>query len=344
MSTLGLRSTRLWLGLTVTALFLGLLLVNVDRGELVDSLRGVDGFWLLAALPVYGVALWLRAARWRRILKPTVQIRTRAAFSLVVIGYAANNVLPARAGELLRTLLLHRRYGGSRSTALGTIVVERTLDGLVLAFFLAVIVSLVGGSMPLRVLAVVGAFAFVVATVLLVLLSRHVVFARRLGKRLAWAMQLLPVRLRPSVVKALTGLLTGLTTLSGPRDWWAVGWLTAASWMMEAASYWFVGLAFDLDLALPVYLGVTGAANLAIAVPATTGGIGPFEFFTREMVVAFGVSNATATAYSLVLHALILGSVLILGVFLAWRSEVGVTSIVRRLPKTMPPVRADGKQ
>ena len=336
MSALGPRSARLWLGFAGTALFLGLLLANVDRGELADSLRGVDGRWLLAALPVYGIALWLRAARWRRILRPAVPLGARDAFSLVVIGYAANNVLPARAGELLRALLLQRRHGGSRSAALGTIVVERALDGLVLALFLAATVALAGGSAPLRVLAVAGAVAFVFVTALLALLSHHATFASGLGERLGWAMRLLPARARPGAGAALAGLLAGLTTLRGPRDWWAVGWLTAASWAAEAASYWFVGLALGLELDAPIYLGVAGAANLAIAAPSTAGGIGPFEFFTREVVVAFGVSTATATAYALVLHALILVSVVLAGVLLAWRSRIGVGSILRPPPEATP--------
>ena len=329
MSALSLRSLRLWIGLAGTALFLVLLLANVDRGELTDSLRDVDARWLAASLPVYGGALWLRAARWRRILRPTAAIGARDAFSLVVIGYAANNVLPARAGELLRALLLHRRHGGSRSAALGTIVVERTLDGLVLALFLAATVALAGGSVPLRVLAVAGAVAFVAATVLLALLSHHATFAERLGERFGWVMRLLPARLRPTAGAALVGLLAGLTTLRGPRDWWAVGWLTTASWALEATSYWFVGLAFGLDLSPPIYLGLAGAANLAIAAPSTAGGVGPFEYFTREVAVAFGVGTATATAYALVLHALILVSVVLAGVVLAWRTQIGVASIVR---------------
>jgi uncharacterized membrane protein YbhN (UPF0104 family) len=150
-------------------------------------------------------------------------------------------------------------------------------------------------------------------------------------------MRLLPARARPSAGAALTGLLVGLTTLRGPRDWWAVGWLTAASWAMEAAAYWFVGLAFGLDLAAPLYLGVAGAANLAIAAPSTAGGVGPFEFFAREVVVAFGVSTAAATAYALVLHALILVSVVLAGVLLAWRSQIGVAAIVRGPHEAAPP-------
>ena len=142
----GGRGARVWLGLAVSALFLGLLFVGVDRDELWESLREVDARWLLAAAPVYAAALWLRAARWRRILWPELPIGARETFAPMLVGYAANNVLPARAGEVLRALILKRRHGTSRSAAVGTIVVERALDGLVLALALAGTVALAGGS------------------------------------------------------------------------------------------------------------------------------------------------------------------------------------------------------
>lgn len=325
----GARGARVWLGLAVSALFLGLLFVGVDRDELWESLREVDARWLLAAVPVYAAALWLRAARWRRILWPELPIGARETFAPMLVGYAANNVLPARAGEVLRALILKRRHGTSRSAAVGTIVVERALDGLVLALALAGTVALAGGSGPLRLLAAAGLAAFALATALLVLLSQRPAWAGRLGLVLGRLAALMPERARPAADAIATGLLAGLTTLRGPRDWWAAGWLTAASWGLEAATYWLVGLAFGLALPAPLYLAIAGAANLAIAAPSTAGGIGPFEFFAREVAVAFGVSTADATAYALALHALILVSVVIAGAALAWRLGLGVRAIVR---------------
>ena len=325
----GGRGLRVWLGLAVSALFLGLLFAGVDRGELWESLRDVDARWLLAAAPVYAAALWLRAARWRRILWPELPLGARGTLAPMLIGYAANNVLPARAGEVLRALILKRRHGTSRSAAIGTIVVERALDGLVLALFLAGTVALAGGSEALRWLAAAGLGAFVLATALLVLLSQRPAWAGRLALVLGRLAGLLPPRLRPAARAIATGLLSGLTTLRGPRDWWAAGWLTAASWGLEAATYWLIGLAFGLALPAPLYLAIAGAANLAIAAPSTAGGIGPFEFFAREVAAFFGVSTVDATAYALGLHALILVSVVVVGAALAWRLGLGVTAIAR---------------
>ncbi len=343
MSVPGSRGVRVWLGLGVSALFLGLLFAGVDRDELWESLRNVDGRWLLASLPVYAAALWLRAARWRRILWPELPLGARGTLAPMVIGYAANNVLPARAGEVLRALLIKRSHGTSRSAAIGTIVVERALDGLVLAVFLAATIALAGGSDALRLLAAAGLGAFVLVTALLVMLSQRPGWAGRLGAMLERLAGLLSPRLQPAARAIATGLLAGLTTLRGPRDWWAAVWLTAASWGLEAASYWLIGLAFGLGLPAPIYLAIAGAANLAIAAPSTAGGIGPFEFFAREVAVAFGVSTADATAYALGLHALILVSVVLAGAALAWRLGLGITAIARAPREDTRPGNGTGR-
>ena len=173
------------------------------------------------------------------------------------------------------------------------------------------------------------------------LLSQRPAWAGRLGLVLGRLAAFTPERARPAAEAIATGLLSGLTTLRGPRDWWAVSWLTAASWGLEAATYWLVGLAFGLALPAPLYLAIAGAANLAIAAPSTAGGIGPFEFFAREVAVYFGVGVPDATAYALALHALILVGVVLAGAALAWRLGLGVRAIVRPEAESRAPASRD---
>ena len=90
---------RTWLGLAVSLAFLVLLLARVERAEMVEALRGVQPAWFAPAALLLAGALWVRALRWRQILRPSLPLSARDAASLVVIGYAANNVLPARAGD-----------------------------------------------------------------------------------------------------------------------------------------------------------------------------------------------------------------------------------------------------
>ncbi|MBM4416532.1 MAG: flippase-like domain-containing protein, partial [Chloroflexi bacterium] len=185
---------RIAVGLFVSGAFLALLLRQVDRAELGDALAAIDTRWLVAAFAVELGALWVRALRWRLVLDGTVRIRTREAWSLVVIGYAANNVLPVRAGELVRAQLLHEAHAVSRLAALGTIVVERILDGLVLALLLAATIAVAGGNPLLRAVAALAVGGFLAATALVAVLALRPGASAALVALLRFA----PARVRPA--------------------------------------------------------------------------------------------------------------------------------------------------
>lgn len=318
----GRSGLRALLGLLVSALFLVLLLRQVNLSEVWNSLRGVEWQWLALAAVPFALGLWLRALRWRLVLRASVPVTQSEATSLMLVGLAANNLLPVRAGEIVRAVLVERRHGGSRVQVLATIVVERVFDGLVLALFLAVVLATADGNDVLQLLAVVMGLGFVVAaTVLAWIAARPEVANRELVRLLG----VVPTRVRPEARRWMGNFVAGLSQLRGLQGWTAVLLASVGAWGLEAVTYWFVGEGFGLGLAPWLYLGVAGAANLAIAAPSTSGGIGPFEFFAREMLVVFGATSEVATAYALALHALILVPVVIAGLLLLWQSHLGVS-------------------
>ncbi len=211
------------------------------------------------------------------------------------------------------------------------------LDGLVLAGFLAVTVALAGGTTLLTGLAVLSGAGFVVATVVLVALAWRPQQSTQLITRL---LRFAPARWRPLLRAWSGGFIAGMTTLRGPRAWAVVTLVTALSWTAEGVAYWLVGLSFGLDIPAPLYAGVLGAANLALAAPATAGGVGPYEYFTREVVVAHGASTAAGTAYAIALHALIVAPLIVIGLIVLWRRRLGLRSLLDRPEDAAAPAPA----
>ena len=328
-----MHQLRIWVGTAISIAFIVLLLRRVDRVELLQAFSYVDVRWLLLAGVVFALSIWVRVTRWRAILARVLPIPTGAAAELLLIGCAANNILPARSGEVVRAALLQRRHGGSMMTALGTIVVERVFDGLILALMLATTLAFLGGNAGLRGLALVAGAGFsAVALVLLALALRP-----RLARGMIDAVLSLPPAAIGDRLRAVSArFLDGLTLLGGPRTWGIVAATSAATWALEAVTYWIVGVAFGLHLAPAIYFAVCGAANLTVAAPSTSGGIGPYEFFAREVVVYFGVSAAAGTAYAIGLHAFLLLPVTLVGVLLLlWRRDLGLGALT-------PPERVEG--
>ena len=317
---------RVWIGLGISLLFLALLLRQVDAGELRDAFTSASPGWMVAAFAVYLVALWVRATRWRLVLNGRPQISAASAWSLVVIGYAANNVLPARAGELVRAELLHRRHGADRAGALASIVVERIFDGLILALFLGGAVLLAGSSGAVRVLAIMMVALFIGVTAILAVLSAlgEVRSARLFNRVLSFV----PQRIQPRARALTARFIIGITAVRGWRAWTTVLAATTLTWALEATMYWLMGEAFGLGLEPWWYIGVCGAANLAVAVPSSAGGIGPFEYFAREVVVRAGVATGLGTAYAVALHAVLMVPIVLIGLVLLWRHHLGLRSLV----------------
>ena len=321
-----MRQLRIWVGSAISLAFLVLLLWRVDRVELWAALQQVNAWWLLPALATFTLSIAVRVVRWRIILDRVQPVPTSDAAELLLIGAAANNILPARTGEIVRAVLLQRRHGGSMITALGTIVVERIFDGLILALMLATTLAFLGSNAVLRNVALVAGAAFTGVALVLVALALLPVLTRRLID----AVLAVPPASVGGPLRALANrFLDGLTSLGGPGTWALVATASAATWMLEGASYWLVGIGFGLPLSPIVYLAVCGAANLTVAVPSTSGAIGPYEFLAREVVVYFGASAAAGTAYAIGVHAFVLLPVTLVGLLLLWRRDLGLGDLAR---------------
>ena len=127
-----LKKWHIWLGFAISAVFLYLAFREVDFSQVWSYLTHAQWSWVLLGLVFYFIGVWLRAFRWQILLNPLKKLSIPRLFQVVAIGYMGNNVYPARAGELLRAVLLKQKDQISISASLATIVVERLFDALVI--------------------------------------------------------------------------------------------------------------------------------------------------------------------------------------------------------------------
>src|SRR5207253_8244832 len=119
---------RTLLGLVIAAALLAVVLLRTDLGATFDALGEANFAYLPPAMLVFAFAVWFQALRWRYLLKPLADVPAHRLYPVVFVGHLANSLVPLRAGEVLRALVVNRRAGVSRMAALGTVVVERALD------------------------------------------------------------------------------------------------------------------------------------------------------------------------------------------------------------------------
>jgi len=338
-----LRSRRVWIGFAVSLIFIGLFFFGPSRpdfGEIRDAFREANYALALASLPVYFLGIWLRTIRWQYLLRPVVAVSTRRLYPVVIIGLTANNLIPARIGELVRAYILGEREKVSKAAALGTIAVDRLFDGLTLIPMLVIIAAFVGGREQFDVnlvaaeftvdfvgIAVIMTVIFVFAFAVLGLLVFSTA-TRDIAIRLVDAVT--PARFSHSLEDTLQSFFQGLDSLRSPLDLTVAWVMSTGSWLLEGLMYYMVGLAFGIDVGFHIFLLAMAASNLAISILASQGGLGPFEFVTKQTLIAAGVGSSTAAAYAIGLHALVLLPVIALGLYFLWTMDLSLGDIFHR--------------
>ena len=248
--------------------------------------------WLVAGLAVYGLATLVRGERWHQILHLTgVEARRSDCYALTTVGYMGNNVLPARAGEALRVVLLDARVDAGKRRLLGTIVAERLLDVVVLATLFVVLAfgALQGIEVPEggRValgLALVGGVVAVAAAGWWT--------AQRSGRA-----ERLHTFMAP--------MLAALTRLRG-RHLTEVLTLSLVVWGIEVVGWWTVGIASGLDVNLLEAAFILALSSMIVLIPSGPGYAGTLDVAIVLATQALGRSASAGLSYLLLLRFVIM--------------------------------------
>ncbi len=320
-----LKRKRFWLGVIISAVFLTFFLARTDISEIREAFSGADYLLATLAVPIYFVGYWFRTLRWRLLLRPIADVSTARLYPVVLIGLMSNNIAPMRVGELVRAFLVGERESIRASAAFGTIAVDRTFDGLTLVAILGLVTMFSDTGAGSQSIGVGAALLFVMGTGVLVSLAFSPVKVRNLLLRFA---TFLPARIATKAEEALDSFLSGLAAIRSPRVLATAAGVSLASWLLEASMYYVVGEAFHLGVGFEVYLMIAAAANLALSVFASPGGVGPFELATREVLVLHSVSSASASAFAIALHALLLAPVVVVGLLLLWSMHMSLRQLL----------------
>jgi uncharacterized protein (TIRG00374 family) len=314
------RRPRLLINLAtivVTIVFTYVALSGIDLKQAWHALRTCDYWLLIPALLAFGLGNLARALRWRSLFIPSRRPPLGTTINAMMIGYFYNSILPARAGEAARVLVLTQRSSSPPVEITGTVVLERMYDvvAILVIFFVAEPwlphVSWFGtAALVAAGLALVIAGA---ATVLVLYGDRPVRVLLRPLRRLAPFSEDRLDRTVAELVHGLSGLHNGRVALE------ALVW-TIAAWMLSSLSGFCVMLAFHLGLPFGAAVLVQVAIGLGMILPAPPAAAGVFEGATLIALRAYGVPRSIALPYALVLHLVNFVPFVLIGAMLLHRN------------------------
>jgi glycosyltransferase 2 family protein len=296
-----MKATLFWvLVVLVAAVLLRYSLRGIDWKRVGTLLSGAQWQYVTLGLLISTVSLTLRAVRWRLLLCAGGNVLIGTAFWATAAGYFGNSFLPARAGELVRTLMVSSRSELSKTYVLTTALSERVSDAVALLVISATILAilpyrpgwLADASKPF------AAVAFI-AVLTIALLPKLEPLAERILTRMA-----LSQAVRNKMIQLLASCLQALRSFHDLRRLLSFVAMTAVIWTLDATCSTVVAKALGLSMPLSVAFLLIAGLGLASAVPSTPGYVGIYQFVAVSILVPFGFNRTNAIAYILFAQAL----------------------------------------
>lgn len=323
------------LGIVVSATLLWWSLKDVNFAEVLLHLREARLLPIIAGIVMATLTFVLRIFRWQLLLRAEDGSRLSPGplWHAIAMGFMANNVLPLRIGEVVRTFAATRLAGVRFTAALSSIAVERMFDALTVGFFLGLGLLLaglpvdaeVGGVHMGRLATLVG----VAAAAGLALAGAVVAFPRAAE---ATVRKVIPFKgLADRLVTIIEGIRQGLSALQSPVRILGVVLWSLVVWGLSALSFYVMFAAFGIEVSFAGALLMQSLIMFGIAVPSTPGYVGVFEAPIIAVLGLYHVDASLAATYAFTYHITTFIPITLLGAWSVARTNIGLRNL-RRSP------------
>jgi glycosyltransferase 2 family protein len=311
------RIARWAVGFGFSALFLYLALRGTDLPQVLQLLGQTRLPFAVAAVLFLMLSFVSRAWRWRYLLLPVKPVPVRLLFQSTMIGFMANYLLPLRAGEVIRAVSIGQGQSLSKAAALGSLVVERLLDGITLASIPFVLVIALDVPRWITWWSLLLLSLFIAGLMLTVLKPARAIM-QSLSKRL---FGVLPQALSDRLGSIAQRFFQGMEGLNRTSVLLPVALLSLFCWLFHAMYYFLLFAALDLHLSFWAALLLEVMIGVGVSVPAGPAYVGNFEYAAVLGLGLLGISKEHALSYSLLAHSLQAVAVTVIGLFFAFRAR-----------------------
>jgi uncharacterized protein (TIRG00374 family) len=308
-----------------------LLFRKIDFYQLWSALLRVDYRFIVLAVVSTFITYFLRAVRWHYLLIPEKRIPLSSLYPATIIGYMANNLLPARLGEFVRAYVLAQKEGLQTPTVFASLVIDRLFDGftvmLILLFTLFTLKLPQGMTDAETALKTGGVVTFILYAGIIIFL---VLLKRQTMRTLHWTGVLLkpfPQRISERVIRSLGSFISGIRLSSKGGHISAVLISSLLIWAFCIIPVYSVLLGFDIKLPVAASMFILVLLVFAVMVPASPGYIGTYHYACFKGLSAFGIPESTAVTVALVIHATGFFPVIVAGMYYVWKNKLSFNEL-----------------
>ena len=298
------KTIRASIGALLAAFFLWLIFKNISLNEIKNAFIGASLLPIILSFFAFSIGYAFRIERWRIMLsQENPELTWKNCSGPLMASVAANNVLPFRAGDLLRAFGFNKRLKISAATSLTTLFVERLLDLLMVVSFLGIALTYFGMNSS-KIVGVGGGFLIIAGGTIFFFLLFPKIF-----KPIAFGFSRIASKLSPIFEKRISTefhkVFTALEHTSQSHTMSKLILLSMLAWIAEGFVFWLIAISLpSISNHLAAWLALP-VGTLATVIPSTPGYVGTFDYFTAQAMTALGNTVMASAAFSFLLHAVL---------------------------------------
>lgn len=322
-----MKTGKTILGLLLTIFLFYLLFSKAAFPLFFKTIKTIHIPLLLCSVVIFLIGYIIKAYRWVFLLKPIYpNISIKYAAPAFYISFAANNLLPFRAGELIRAIAIGYKIKISKSSALATVFIERVIDGIVLLLFLAVCLSFMQfPDWANRIGFLAMALFFFLSVGVFLAVTQRPLFIKIINL----VCSIFTKKMSSFIHRMSDSFIHGFSIVRKVKILGLVFILSICVWLCEALMYYFLALSFDIHLSFPKFIFILSIVNFGIIIPAGPGYLGTFEFFCVKSMAVFGISVSMALSYAFVLHVAQFLPTTTIGLIFLWKEGLSLKMLTK---------------
>lgn len=337
------RSPRAWLQVLTLAAMAALIAWRLDLAKTWDVFTAIAPGYAILGVMLLVASNVAHARKWQYLLAGLGRVPLREAFAIFWSSMTTNNVIPLRAGDLLRVQVMSQRTGLPRPGIVASLFTERLLDGLSFLVLLAFALVIQGRTNY------VNFWALGVLAVFLLVAGGTVAAARSRPEgeiEHSLAIRMLPHPLRGPAAELMPQVVAGLRPLGQLRSGVEVTAWAIFAWMLEALAFIAWGEAFGLDVPATAFVLVMVAVNLTSSITLLPANVGLFELTAVGILRAAGIGPSESAAYAVGTHLLIIATISLIGLGTLAYLRLGLDDVfyLRRRAESREPAPAPHKR
>jgi len=322
------KNLYIMLGILISVILLWALFYNIDFKELWAALQGANYFWLIPNIALVVFSMYMRAYRWKFMIRPVKDVAYSKLLAATCIGFMANNILPLRLGEFVRAYSLAAQdHEVTKSAALANIFVERMVFDLLALLLIFGAVLAVGHPAVPDSLQIGINMTIVIAFLGIVSILFLAIKPEKTGDLLVRYLFFLPVSIKEKIRQIILKFSRGLEFMTDVKMLSWVGVQTVMIWLVMGVSNYFVFIAFGFDLPLSASFLLLVIVSISILIPSSPGFIGVYHAGTVITLTIYGINKEDALSFAIVLHAAQFIAVTLMGFYFLRKEHLSLKKL-----------------